>query len=76
MSVGKRPPQEGTNRETTLYVSYVGIGCAYGFDVEVVTTPNKTPRREDGGAKVMGGFPKEKQKFYTEFMPLLLAPPV
>jgi len=22
----------------------------------------------------MGGFPKEKQKFYTEFMPSLLAP--
>jgi hypothetical protein len=75
MSVGKRLPNEGTNRETTLYVSSVGIGCAYGFDVEV-TAPNKTPRREDGGAKVMGGFPKEKQKFYTKFMPLLLAPPV
>jgi len=42
-------------------------------DVEV-TAPNKTPRREGGEAQVMGGFPKEKQKFYTEFMPSLLAP--
>jgi hypothetical protein len=41
-----------------------------------VTAPNKTPRHEGGEAQVMGGFPKEKQKFYTKFMPLLLAPPV
>jgi hypothetical protein len=41
-----------------------------------VTAPNKTPRHEGGEAQVMGGFPKEKQKLYTEFMPLLLAPPV
>jgi hypothetical protein len=58
-----------------LYVSSVGIGWAYGFDVDV-TVPNKTPRREGGEAQVMGGFPKEKHQIYTEFMPLLLAPPV
>ena len=38
-----------------------------------VTAPNKTPRREDGGAKVMGGFPKEKQKVYTNFVTFVIA---
>jgi len=70
---GKLPPQERNDRETTLYGSSCGNRRALGFDLEV-TAPIKRPAVKGGEAQVMGGFPKEKQKFYTEFMPLPPSP--
>jgi hypothetical protein len=62
-----------------LYVIFVRGAPSWTFWIFWILprlAQNKTPRRESGEAQVMGGFPKEKQKFYTKFMPLLLAPPM
>jgi hypothetical protein len=63
---------------STVLLAFGDLGFDPGGSrrIQAPGRENKTPRHEGGEAQVMGGFPKEKQRLYTEFMPILLAPPM